>query len=183
MSSLKWRVIPDWEEYEISECGDVRRVKSGRGARSGLILRPWINPRTGYLQVTLWHRNRRSQQSIHRLVALAFWGAPPSSKHVVAHVDGSRTNNHWRNLRWATQRENMADRIRHGTANCGSRNGQARLDETCVLAIRKMGAGLVPKAFIADGYGISRQTVDDVLSRRRWKHLDCPPSSEREPRQ
>jgi hypothetical protein len=90
---------------------------------------------------------------------------------VVAHNDGSRENNHWTNLRWATQRENMADTARHGTHNRGSRNGQAKIDEVCALAIRKMVAMNVPRSVAAEGFGVCRQTIDDIVSKRRWRHV------------
>jgi hypothetical protein len=168
---LTWRTIPGWREYEISENGVVRRVLGGQGTRSGYILRPWVNKKTGYLQVSLWRHNRRWKTTVHRLVALAFLGTPPSPSHVVAHTDGSRLNNHWTNLRWATQRENCADTLVHGTRNRGTRNGQARLDEITVLAIRKMIAMKLPHAFIARGHGICRQAVGDIANRKRWRHL------------
>lgn len=168
--SLEWRSIPSWPEYKISERGDLRRVQGGKGTRSGRTLRPWRNKQTGYLEVSLWRRNCDYRTTIHRLVALAFLGEPPSRRHVVAHNDGSRDNNHWTNLRWATQRENVADTARHGTHNRGTRNGQAKIDEVCVRAIRKMAAMRIPSRVAAEGYGICRQTVDQIIARKRWRH-------------
>jgi hypothetical protein len=136
--TTEWRAIPGWPEYEVSECGEVRRVQGGLVARAGRTLKPWINKQTGYLQVGLWRNNRQSRMTVHRLVALAFLGAPPSPAHIVAHADGTRRNNHWTNLRWATQRENLSDTVLHGTDNRGARNGQAKIDEVCVKAIRRM---------------------------------------------
>ena len=42
---------------------------------------------------------------IHRLVARE-WVGNPEKKRCVDHVDGSRTNNNWENLRYATHSEN-----------------------------------------------------------------------------
>jgi hypothetical protein len=47
---------------------------------------------------------------VHRIVAIAFLGHPPSQKHVVDHIDRDRTNNRIENLRWITNLENL---IRH----------------------------------------------------------------------
>lgn len=165
-----WRPVPGWPEYEVSESGAVRRLAAGHGARAGRILKPWRNKQTGYLQVSLWRRNQDHRTTVHRLVAAAFLGAPPSPKHVVAHNDGSRDNNHWVNLRWATQRDNMADTVAHGTHNRGRRNGQAKIDEVCAVAIRRMVAMQVPREVAAEGFGLCRQTVDDIINRRRWGH-------------
>ncbi len=168
---LAWRPIPTWPEYEVSEFGDVRRVQGGQGTWAGRARSPYINVTTGYPMVDLWRGNKVKKIPIHRLVALAFIGMPPSPRHVVAHNDGSRNNNHWSNLRWATQRENVQDTLEHGTHNRGIRNGQAKLDEICVLAIRRMISLDVPRLVAADGFGITRQAVDDIINRRRWRHL------------
>ena len=130
-----------------------------------------MNAKSGYPIVDLWRGNKVKKIPVHRLVAMAFLGLPPTPWHVVAHNDGSRDNNHWSNLRWATQRENMHDTFEHGTHNRGCRNGQARLDEICVLAIRRMVSLDVPRLVAAEGFGISRQAVDDIINQRRWRHL------------
>jgi len=167
----EWRTIPDWPEYEVAEDGEVRRAAAGRGTRAGRSLKPWVNRKTGYLQVQLWRQNRGWKTTVHRLVAITFLGRPPAPEHVVAHNDGSRRNNHWTNLRWATQRDNCADTLIHGTHNRGTRNGQAFLDEVSVLAIRRMVAIGLPQTFIASGHGICRQSVGDIANRKRWRHL------------
>lgn len=41
---------------------------------------------------------------IHRLIALAFHGAPPGGKYLVIHCDGRKDNNRPDNLRWAYSR-------------------------------------------------------------------------------
>jgi hypothetical protein len=168
---LEWLPIPGWPEYEVSEFGDVRRVKGGQGARVGSIRSSWINKQTGYMQVCLWRNNRGMKTTVHRLVALAFLGEPPSADHVVAHNDGSRLNNHWTNLRWATPRENSADTFLHGTHNRGSRNGQAKIDEVCASAIRKMHSMRLPRRVMAEGFGVCRQTIDDIVNGKRWRHV------------
>jgi hypothetical protein len=169
-ASESWRCVPGWPEYEVSEFGAVRRLAAGHGARVGRVLKPWRNKQTGYLQVSLWRQNQHHRVTVHRLVAAAFLGDPPSTKYVVAHNDGSRDNNHWANLRWATQRDNMADTVAHGTHNRGSRNGQAKIDEVCAVAIRRMVAMQVPREVAAEGFGLCRQSVDDIINCRRWRH-------------
>jgi hypothetical protein len=47
---------------------------------------------------------------VHRIVAVAFLGPPPSKQHVVDHIDRDRTNNCIENLRWITNLDNL---IRH----------------------------------------------------------------------
>jgi len=175
--NAEWRVIPGWPEYSVSEDGHVVRVKGGQGARAGKYLTPWRNVQNQYLCVHLWRDNRAKSIPVHRLVAFAFHGNPPSTKHVVAHCDGSRDNNRAWNLRWATQKENITDTFRHGTHNRGQRNGKARLSEESVLSIFSMAeAGHTQKA-ISQHFGVSRQLIGDVLNGRRWSHVDSRTSA------
>ena len=111
INGLRWREVPGWPEYEISEYGDVRRKMAGGSpiAKPGRLLRPSGNR---YRHVNLYGEAGRQHISLHRLVALAFIGEPPSCAHQVAHNDGDRLNNHYTNLRYATPRENAADRVR-----------------------------------------------------------------------
>lgn len=60
---------------------------------------------------------------VHRIVATAFHGEPPTPQHVVDHIDTNKRNNRPENLRWVTRLENIllnpitAKRI---TLICGS---------------------------------------------------------------
>ena len=47
-----------------------------------------------------------AQERIHRIVATAFHGEPPTQVHVVDHIDTNRRNNRPENLRWLTRLEN-----------------------------------------------------------------------------
>lgn len=153
---VKWRNIPGIEEYQISELGQVRRIKKARGATAGRCLSVWINKQTGYPCVSMHIDNKRVHETLHRLVALDFIGLPPSDKHVVAHNDGSRTNHHWTNLRWDTAKGNMADTLIHGTHNRGSNNGQSKLDAFAVKVIRRLVMAKIHHSFIAKEFGVCR---------------------------
>jgi hypothetical protein len=48
-----------------------------------------------------------SGHKVHRIVAAAFHGEPPSSSYVVDHIDTNRRNNRSENLRWVTRLENI----------------------------------------------------------------------------
>lgn len=48
-----------------------------------------------------------SRHAVHRVVATAFHGNPPSKNHVVDHIDTNRENNRPENLRWVTRAENL----------------------------------------------------------------------------
>lgn len=56
------------------------------------------NDKTGYMEIA-GHR-------VHRIVAFAFHGNPPTEEYVVDHIDTNRRNNRPENLRWLTRLEN-----------------------------------------------------------------------------
>lgn len=56
------------------------------------------NDKTGYMEI--------SGERVHRIVAFAFHGNPPTNQHVVDHIDTNRRNNRPENLRWVTRLEN-----------------------------------------------------------------------------
>jgi hypothetical protein len=58
-----------------------------------------LNNKSGYLEI--------ASISIHRIVATAFHGAPPTKEHVVDHIDTNKQNNRPENLRWVTRLENI----------------------------------------------------------------------------
>lgn len=167
-----WAVVPGWPTYEVSTSGEVRRRGPATGAVVGRVLRQLLNLKTGYRSVCLSAHSIQKRIDVHRLVALTFLGPQPSALHLVAHNDGIRTNNVLKNLRWATQAENLRDCRAHGTALLGSRNPMASVTELDVRAIRRMKAFGIPRAVIAEGYGIHLRTVFRILSGTNWEHVE-----------
>lgn len=68
-----------------------------------------------------------------------------------------------------TQSENLRDMVRKGRDNPrrGERNGQARLTEEAIAAIR---ADLRPLADIGRAYGIDKQRVHKIKHGKHWRH-------------
>lgn len=89
------------EEYSVRDNGAVmRHPRKGRKERKNDSV--WTfgkpNSKTGYMEI--------AGQRVHRIVAFAFIGDPPSEQHVVDHIDTNRRNNRPENLRWLTRLEN-----------------------------------------------------------------------------
>lgn len=132
----EWRVVPGFAAYEVSSWGRVRRALPYRSTTVGRVLRT-EKQRGGHLLVRLGIGGGKTKaMSVHRLVALAFIGPPPSTVHLVAHGDGVPAHNWPNNLSWKTHRENMADRVRHGTDPAGERNPNAKLTDEQIQLIR-----------------------------------------------
>lgn len=98
---LEMNCIYNEEQYSVRDNGAVLRH-----SRKSKLLRQaddqWtfgkLNTKNGYLYI--------GSVRIHRIVATAFHGKPPSSEHVVDHIDTNRQNNRPENLRWLTRLEN-----------------------------------------------------------------------------
>jgi hypothetical protein len=90
------------EYYSVRDNGSVfRHTPEGRKPRP--TDNKWtfgnLNVKTGYLEI--------ASERIHRIVAIAFHGEPPTKEHVVDHIDTNRQNNRPENLRWLTKLENI----------------------------------------------------------------------------
>jgi hypothetical protein len=103
----KWHQIYD-SNYEISSLGNIRNK-----SKKNLLKGKFTN---GYHSISIG----KKQFSIHRLVALYFV-ENPNSKNIVNHIDGNKLNNHYQNLVWTTQKENVRHSVKNGLISCFTR--------------------------------------------------------------
>jgi hypothetical protein len=91
----------DGESYAVRDNGSVLRHPQA-GKRPRPTDNHWTfgkpNDKTGYMEI--------AAVRVHRIVATAFHGTPPTPEHVVDHIDTNRRNNRPENLRWLTRLEN-----------------------------------------------------------------------------
>lgn len=106
------------ECYSVRDNGAVlRHAREGKRKRKYDDVWTFGNPNkhTGYMNF--------NGEMVHRIVAFAFLGNPPSSQHVVDHIDTNRRNNRPENLRWLTKLENALNNpntLRKIIHHCGS---------------------------------------------------------------
>lgn len=158
-----WSAIPGYPSYSVSSHGRVMRRDSGR------ILMPIVMQ--GYSFVYLSENGNAKREAIHRLVAIAFLGAPHFHSAQVAHNDGSRSHNTVANLRWATATENQADRGHHGTRVRGADVIGAKLTDDAIPEIRAAITSGERYPSIAKRYGVSISTISLIKRNRIWKHV------------
>lgn len=91
-----WKPIKDFENYEVSDAGEVRNVKFNR------LLTP--SPSAGgYMRVQLRKDKQSYQRYVHRLVAEAFL----EGEGEVNHLNGNRADNRAENLEWTSHQKNI----------------------------------------------------------------------------
>ncbi|MDR9777187.1 hypothetical protein RJJ65_32030 [Rhizobium hidalgonense] len=98
-------------------------------------------------------------------------GPPPTPEHEAAHNcgkghEGCIAPGH---LEWKTHKENMADKVVHGTniRVRGERHHSAKLTEAEVREIRSLKGEETERAMAAR-FGVSNQTIHSILRRQIW---------------
>ena len=89
------------EKYSVRNNGAVLRhsKNGGKNRKNDNIWTFGKVKKTGYMEI--------ASARIHRIIATAFHGEPPTPKHIVDHIDTNRQNNRPENLRWVTKFENI----------------------------------------------------------------------------
>ena len=90
----QWRLIDEYQNYEISSHGRVRNNKTNRILKNG-------KDKDGYSCLTLRKEGKGKFHYVHRLVAFSFC-ENPENLDLVDHIDRVKTNNIFNNLRWVT---------------------------------------------------------------------------------
>src|SRR5690606_7975235 len=104
----------------------------------------------------------------HCLVLAAFVSPRPDGMQG-AHNDGNPANNKLANLRWATPKSNLADRVRHGTLLTGGRNPCAKLTADDVNVIRRLKAQGLRQNAIAARFGVTPANVSCIVRGTTWR--------------
>lgn len=178
IEAARWKPIPSYPPYEVSEFGDVRRF--------GKLLSQSL--RKGYPRVSLSIDGKSTSKAVHTLVAEAFIGPRPPKLHV-CHNDGDRANSKVCNLRYASAKENEADKALHGKKPVGNKNGMhkhpekrafgskngfAKLTEQDVKAIKAKLKIMKPWGAcvkLSKEYGVSISTISLINTGKLWAQV------------
>ena len=109
---------------------------------------------------------------VHRLVALAFHGAPPDPSYTASHLNGIGFDNRAENIVWESHKDNVARQDEHGTRVRGVMSRMAKLNEENVAEIRALASAGWTQWQMAERYGVDRSTISLIISGKRWCHLD-----------
>lgn len=178
-----WKDIPGYEGwYQVSPDGRVKSMARSTPTRNrwGPCLYNFPEKEIfgridgyGYRKMNLCVNGKARGMFAHTAVALAFIGPKPTPDHQVAHWDGDKLNNHFSNLRWATNKENAQDNVRHGkTANqFGERHSRNKFTDDMIREIRATPRYRGITIYFAKKFGVTQQAISKVLLGQRWPHI------------
>ena len=164
----EWRIIEEFPLYSVSEDGRVMRTGKGRFQPSSKILKGWPD-RDGRRCYSFRCDGKKVNCKGYLLVAVAFLGPRPAPGLEVCHCDNTKTNDHWRNLRWDTRASNEADKRLVCTDNSGERHGLSKLKiEQVNEIVRLYARANLSQREIAGRYGLHQVTVSQIVRGKRW---------------
>lgn len=160
-----WVNIPNWEEYQISEVGEIY------SKRRNVMLKVW-KASNKYPRVTLSKNGIEKTFCIHKLVALAFI-PNPENKRTVNHKDGNKLNNHVDNLEWATISENMIHAVSTGLCKPhdfgkGENHDSAKLNNVDIAMIRVLLNHDFTQKQIAKRFGVHSTHISAIKLNKTW---------------
>lgn len=162
---MKYKAFPLCDKYLIYQDGRIFSTHRNR------FLKPEITKK-------LYHRVNISgvRYMWHRVVAIT-WVKNPFKKPCINHKDRNRANNHYKNLEWCTQAENMQHAYPDGInlKNRGELNkGGGKLTSKKVIEIKNLlKKNTFSQAAIAVIYNVSAITISEIYWGKKWKHIEA----------
>lgn len=124
--------------------------------------------RTGRVYFNMTWRGVKKSVLVNRVVALRFLPNPERLPQV-NHKNGIKADNSLSNLEWSSGSDNERHAHRTGLkSGRGSANSNAKLSVDQILAIR---ASEASTADLANQFGVSRATINNIIQRKTWTHV------------
>lgn len=118
-----------------------------------------------------YSQGRGKRIGAHRTVCEITNGAAPSIQHQAAHLCGNSRCLNPKHIAWKTPVENAQDKIRHDTHISGEKSANAKLTADDVRNIRRLHPDVSARN-LAELFGVCREQIHNILSRRKWSNLD-----------
>jgi len=157
-----WKDIEGWKNYEVSDCGQIRRKACMITYPQGFqcfykqrLLKPEIL-RNGYQRITVSEGNLQKRYMVHRIVAMHFI-SNPTGKPYVNHIDGNKVNNRASNLEWCTPSENE----RHSYDVLGKAPSGRSLTDSQADEIRSL-KGIMGCRRLGSRFGVHKSTILNI---------------------
>lgn len=160
----EFKNIPCFEKYQCDKNGNIFSKKNK------ILLKHLVNE-NGYHCVNLYDRaGKLHYMKVSRIVLLTFVGKPKEKEHA-AHLDGNKSNNTLKNLKWVSPQENMDHKQIHGTYYKGLNHPLCRLSKNEVIEIRKLFKRTSERKSnmkeLAKKFGVSDRTISKYLKEEK----------------
>lgn len=164
----QWRPVIGYEGfYEVSNFGEVKRIKGGKGTSLGGVMKQQTGKR-GRMKVSLCKNSESKTIDTARIVAEAFLGRRPLGLQI-NHIDYDCKNNRSDNLEYVTPSENIQHAYQNGfRGGIGERQGLSKLTEYDVRLIRR---SPLSHSMLALHYNVATITIKCVRGGKTWKHV------------
>lgn len=179
-----YREILGFPGYRVGDDGTVwsawerTAIKGSDGklmGTAGVITNNWSQilgtDRNGYRMVGLRRGGKTFLRFIHHLVLEAFTGPRPNGTVACHFPDRDPKNNRANNLRWDTQKSNVADKLFHGTHQEGEKHGGHVLTMNDVRRIRSEAKARGDIARLSKELGVNWSTIKRALTGERWRNI------------
>ena len=159
------------EYYLIDEYGNVYNTKTKR------YIKPTLD-KHGCYQIKIYDINgERKSRLIHRLVAMTFlpydknnlYAGNYSNQLTVDHIDGNKTNNYYKNLRWVSFLDNTNLAKKNGHNN--PQANYTPITEELISEIIDDLLNLYSIKDICKRHNVSVGEVQRIKQKRHWKQL------------
>lgn len=122
----QWKLIANYDNYEVSNKGRIRNTKTGRILKS-------VVSNSGYKLVSLCKNGKIKTHTVHRIEMETFKPIDDMKHREINHIDWDKLNNNIDNLEWCTKSTN----ILHGSCPTQLKRFDALLHNALKKAILK----------------------------------------------
>jgi hypothetical protein len=156
---IRTKITKEHPKNIICSDGSIFSIFLGRNMKPA-------HDKKGYLRTALTDKDGNSKTvKVHRVVAKAFI-PNPKELEFVNHKNGIKDDNRVCNLEWVSASENSIHAVQNGLVD------RVVLTPSRVRGIRALySTGKYYQREIAELFGLRRQTISDVITKRRWGHV------------
>jgi hypothetical protein len=169
----EWKQIPDYEMYEVSNLGQVRRWNKAGTKFKEITPKAWGN--NPYLMFTVCKHRKPTKIYFHRILAQLFLpNDNPKEFTDVCFKDNVCTNTDLSNLYWSNQDLRMKRRKAEGKYENISYNAKLSEDQVREIRSRWTNRSWSPcptQGKLAQEYGVHHWTIHACIKRITWKSI------------